>query len=118
MSGPYYHGGKPGRKRGEFLLPPSKTKVPSCSEYGAAGVHRRDRVYVTTNPVAALMFAAGWPEGVVYEVEPLGILAQDQDCSMPGLSFECDRARVLRIRKVSGKMINDARRVLLEECQP
>lgn len=118
MSGPYYHGGKPGRKRGEFLLPPSKTKVKSCSEYGAAGVHRRDRVYVTTNPTAALMFAAAWPGGVVYEVAPVGIVSADPDCDLPGLSFECERARVLHVRKPTNKMIDDARRFLLEECQP
>ncbi len=56
MNATYFHGGKPGRKRGEFILPPCITKSPSCSEYGAAGVHRRDRVYVTTSEHVALMF--------------------------------------------------------------
>ena len=35
MNATYFHGGKPGRKRGEFILPPCITKSPSCSEYGA-----------------------------------------------------------------------------------
>ncbi len=35
MNSTYFHGGKPGRKRGEFILPPCITKSPSCSEYGA-----------------------------------------------------------------------------------
>ena len=118
MTDIYYHGGKAGRKRGEFILPPSITKAPSCSEYGAASVHRRDRVYVTTNPTVALMFAAGWPGGVVYEVAPLGIVVADPDCNFPGMSFECEKARVLRVRKPTDKMIDDARRFLLEECQP
>ena len=118
MNATYFHGGKPGRKRGEFILPPCITKSPSCSEYGAAGVHRRDRVYVTTSEHAALMFAAGWPNGAVYECEPVGVISADPDCSQPGLSFECERARVLRVIKPTNKMIDDVRRFLLEECQP
>lgn len=114
----YYHGGRAGRKRGEFLLPPNITKAPSCSEYGGAGVHRRDRVYVTTSPMLALLFAAGWIGGVVYEVEPIGTLAADPDCDLQGLSFECERARVLRVLKSNTKMINNVRQAILNEFKP
>lgn len=66
----YWHGGRPGIQRGAYLLPPNFTKAPSLSEYGAAGVHRRDRVYVTTSQAAALLYAAGVKRGVIYECEP------------------------------------------------
>lgn len=34
----YWHGGRPGIQRGAYILPPTITKAPSLSEYGAAGV--------------------------------------------------------------------------------
>src|SRR5690606_7001849 len=51
----YWHGGRRGIQRGAYILPPTITKAPSLSEYGEAGVHRRDRVYVTTSQAAALL---------------------------------------------------------------
>jgi hypothetical protein len=97
----FWHGGSGGRKRGEFLLPPTITQVPSCSEFGAAGVHRRDRVYVTTQMLAAEMFAAFQTNGVVYLCEPIGLIEPDPDCSLPGLSWQCEKARVLRVIRLS-----------------
>ena len=73
------------------ILPPTVTKAPSLSEYGAAGVHRRDRVYVTTSQAAALLYAAGVNRGVIYECEPVGDIEPDPDCSMPGLSGSAKR---------------------------
>ena len=92
----YYHGGRSGRARGAYLLPPSITRAPSLSEFGAAGVHRRDRVYVTTSVAAAALYAAFWPKGVIYECEPIGTIEPDPDCTEPGLAYQCERARVLR----------------------
>jgi hypothetical protein len=63
-------------------------------------------VYVTTHPVAASMFAAMAPikgDVAVYEVEPIGELAHDPDCSDPGLSFECESARVIGIVRTMGE---------------
>jgi rifampin ADP-ribosylating transferase len=97
----YYHGGPRGRMRGEFLLPPVVTRARSLSEFGAAGVHRMDRVYVTTMLDAALIYAAGWPRGVIYECKPIGALEPDPDCSLPGLSWQCEKARVLRVIRLS-----------------
>lgn len=110
----YWHGGRPGIKRGAYLLPPSITKAPSCSEFGAAGVHRKDRVYITTQQVAAILFAAGVKNGVIYECEPLGAIEADPDCKVPGLSFQCEKARVVRAIKVKKSDIEVARAVLLE----
>lgn len=96
----YYHGGPDGLKKGNFLLPPTITKRPSLSEYGAAGVHRRDRVYVATDINAAALYASCHKNGVIYECVPTGAIEEDPDCSQPGLSYQCERAKVLRVIKV------------------
>ncbi|MFP3564733.1 hypothetical protein [Paraburkholderia sp. SIMBA_030] len=98
----YYHGGVGHLQKGQFLLPPTITNLKkSCSEFGASGIHRRDRVYVTSDPNAAFVFAAAAParSAAVYEVEPED-LASDPDCDKPGLSFECRRARIVRVVQV------------------
>jgi len=104
----YYHGGPAGRRLLDWILPPSVTGAvstqdvgPDSLRYAAASVHRRDRVYVTPNRTAALMFAAGHRNPTVYEVVPDGPLEADLDCSDPTLSFACARAQVVRIERVS-----------------
>lgn len=109
----YYHGGRPGIQRGAMLLPPIITKAKCLSDFGAAGVHRRDRVYVTTSQAAALLYASGIPGGVIYQCEPLGVIEPDPDCSEPGLSMQCERARVLRVIKPRRGMLETARAVLM-----
>ena len=72
----YYHGRTRGLAVGEYILPPTITKVRSASDYAyTAGLHRKDRVYVTTSRTDAQLFASGNREPVVYEVEPEGNLA-------------------------------------------
>lgn len=112
MSATYWHGGRPGIQRGAFILPPSITKARSLSEFGAAGVCRTDRVYVTTSRAAAIMYAAGVKRGVIYECEPMGQIEPDPDCTEPGLSWQCERARVIRCIKPRYADI-DAARILL-----
>lgn len=113
----YYHGGLPWRTRGSFLLPPNFTKVRSMArllkEEADGVVLREDRVFVTTSREAALMFACGWRRGVIYEVEPVGDLEPDPDCSQPGLSWQCEKARVLRIIKPKPADIQAARAALI-----
>ena len=109
----YWHGGRRGIQRGAYILPPNITKAPSLSEFGAAGVHRKDRVYVTTIQAAALLYASGLPGGVIYECEPLGEIEADPDCTMPGLSFQCEKARVIRCIKPKARDLELARAVLL-----
>ena len=109
----YFHGGPAGVQRGAFLLPPTITKRKHCSLYGAAGIHRTDRVYITTDRTAALLFAASWPKGVVYECEPIGDVEPDPDCSVPGLSYQCEKARVRRVIKLSCADIDTARSALI-----
>jgi rifampin ADP-ribosylating transferase len=107
----YWHGGRSGIQRGAYILPPTVTKTPSLSEFGAAGVHRRDRVYVTTSQAAALLYAASVKRGVIYECEPIGVVEPDPDCSMPGLSWQCEKARVIRCIKPNARDIETARAV-------
>lgn len=112
----YWHGGRSGIQRGAYILPPTVTKTPSLSEFGAAGVHRRDRVYVTTSQAAALLYAASVKRGVIYECEPIGDLEPDPDCLMQGLSWQCEKARVIRCIKPKTRDVEVARAVLLHDA--
>lgn len=101
----YWHGGQRGLKG--FVLPPSETGASGLHSYAhrikGGHVVRRDRVYVTTDKDAAIMYAATHPSGgAIYRVEPIGELVPDPDCDLPGLSFECAKARILTRRNVSG----------------
>lgn len=105
----YYHAGPRGLRE---ILPPIVTGAPSVASYGA-GVCRRDKVYVTTSLVAAIGIASLVPphgRGVVYEVDPLNP-TPDPDCTLPGLSFEADRAKIIRAVSVRGKDLKRARTV-------
>lgn len=112
----YYHGGAPRLRPGDFILPSSVTGASSNADYGAEKVCRRDRIYLTSDLTAAVFFAAMHPSnhGAVYHVEPWGEVAPDPDCNQPGLSFECESARVLRVIEVSGKTRAKIRRNALK----
>lgn len=106
----YYHGGPRGLRR---ILPPDKTGARSYAAEIAPTVCCRKSVYVTTDFVAAAMYAACFEKGVVYEVIPHGELRPDPDCSEPGLSFACDGADVLYVHKLTGKQLRIARKALV-----
>ena len=74
------------------------------------------RIHVTTSQAAALLYAAGVNRGVIYECEPVGDIEPDPDCSMPGLSWQCEKARVIRCIKPKARDIETARAVLLHEA--
>ncbi|MBP5906852.1 hypothetical protein F3K40_15445 [Streptomyces sp. LBUM 1478] len=96
----YFHGGVPGLAPGGLLLPPETTGVErtlTADVLDMGGVARRDRVYVTTGREVARVYAALHPDGALYEVEPVGELVPDADCHVPGVSFECPQARVVRV---------------------
>ena len=92
----YYHGGIGGLRLGEYILPSSETGAISSCFYGAPA--KSDKVYITTDYLAALMFASMSPSknAAVYEVEPTGELTPDPDCLEIGLSFECPKAKIIR----------------------
>ena len=79
-------------------------------------MHRRDRVYVTTSQAAALLYAASVKRGVLYECEPMGGLEPDPDCLVPGLSWQCEKARVIRRIKPKARDIQMARAALLHDA--
>ena len=108
----YYHGGPRGFQPKAYLLPPSLTRAKSTTDLMGASVHRQDRVYLTTQYSAALLYAAAFNRGVIYEVEPVGTLEADPDCTLDGLSFQCERARIVKVHKVSDRLLTSARQAL------
>lgn len=116
MNATYFHGGFPGLKPGNMVLPPTITKASCCSDYGAAGVHRRDRVYLCTEPDGALIYAALHPSGrgIVYQVEPVGAIEPDPDWSGPaGVSVQVESAQVIRVLRVPDRVLAMARQQLI-----
>lgn len=106
----YFHGGKRGLAVGGYILSPSVTGARCVSDYAPmGGLHRKDRVYVTTELVDAQFFAAASQKPIVYEVEPEGNLEDDPDCRRPGKSFACEKAKIVAIHRVPGEAIMQAR---------
>ena len=110
-----YHGGPPRLYPGDYILPPDETGEPSNADYGAGDVCRTDRVYLTTDPQAAAIYATFHRsgKGQVYEVEADGELTPDPDCTAPGLSFEAERARVVRMIRLTKRQRQEIRAVIL-----
>jgi hypothetical protein len=94
-----YHGGVRKLKRGDLILPPSRSGAPSCADFGAEQVCRRDRVYATTEIEAARLFALAYygGPGDLYQVELLGDPEPDPDYDGPGESLAAPMARVHRV---------------------
>jgi hypothetical protein len=118
----YFHGGKRGLVAGGYVLPPSITNVLSTYDYVAMGdLHRRDRVYITTDLTAAQLYAAGNSAGTqkpaVYEVTPEGVVEPDPDCRHSGHSYACEKAKIVAVHNVPGKLIKKARKVFLTKGQ-
>ena len=91
----YYHGGIGGLVKGRFILPPSETGAKSTAQFGNS-MCDVGKVYVTTSYEAAAMYAATLPKGMIYEVDPAGLLEEDPDCDTRGLSYSCEKAKVLK----------------------
>lgn len=109
----YFHGGPPRLYVGDWILPPSETGLPSSRLYGN-DMCRADRVYVTTAVEAAAIFASFHPsgKGQIYRVRPEGDIKHDPDCSEPGLSFECERAEVLEVIRITKRQRAYVRQVI------
>jgi hypothetical protein len=101
----YFHGGTPGLFSGEFVLPPATTGTSRCLADLPmdAPAGRRDRVYVTTGRDVARVYAAFYPDGALYEVEPDDELESDPDCTVPGVSYQCPTARDGRVVCACGR---------------
>jgi hypothetical protein len=108
----YFHGGPWGLRQGDFILPPEETGAKSCSDLNLKipkNPHRKDRVYLAATMDAAFMFGAQapWREVAVYAVIPWKELEPDPDCSEPGLSFQCERAKIIQAVRISRKQRNE-----------
>lgn len=82
--------------------------------YGSE-ITREDRIYVTTDFNAAVLYAScSSKKPTVYEVEPIGDVLPDPDCKEPGLSFQCESAKVLSSVRVDKATANQIRIAMLE----
>lgn len=101
----FYHGGVRGLKKGDKILPPITTGNSTLLQYAQQidpnGPQREDLVYITTDKKAARMYASIIPRGDVYEVVPDEDLADDPDCTVPGLSYQCASATIKRVVDIS-----------------
>ena len=127
-SGPvYYHGGIPGLRIGQHILPPDVTGAFSVADTSSATaeqqavierVYRCDRVYLTTERGVAELWACLAPEGTparggdVYRVQPEGDIEPDPDWNgEPGVSVCVPRALIVGIagtgirRALAGRLI-------------
>jgi hypothetical protein len=109
----YLHGGKAGLKVGAYLLPPAVTGV---EQNGVVPDHvrRKDRVYITTDPNTAIVWATGCHASHFYEVEPEGELTDDPDHKGQGISFECKKAKIVSVHPISVETQKKARAALLK----
>lgn len=109
----YYHGGGRGYKE---ILPPDLTGASSTADY-TNKLCDKGKVYMTTCFDSACVYAAMYPKGkgVVYEVEPVGEVYPDEDyIPDDGGSVCAERAKIIKVHKLSGKKIKYIRKVFLE----
>lgn len=92
----YFHGGIPGLKIGDELLPANAIGDKPSLTTLVPGKARTDRVYLTTDRFCAEAYAAMYPGGgAIYLAEPIGPTAGDPDA--PTLSIMSESARVVGI---------------------
>jgi hypothetical protein len=104
----FWHGGAPGLAAGEVIEPRGDDQrhlvdgCPTC-EARKAGQQlstdpvRLDRIYITTEKDYARLYAAGYPRGGLYIVEPIGELEETTGVDDPAPSWACPAARVLSV---------------------
>lgn len=108
--GRLWHGGAPGRRVGALLLPPSVTGIAltvrdMSVESGMTEIAQRDdRVYVTTDRELARAWAGVWTAdgihhggGTLYRVDADDLEPDGDLLSLPELSFQAPRARVVAV---------------------
>lgn len=104
----YWHGGAPGLKPGDIISPrdPGDTAhlvddCPICEARRQGQQLDSDDndaslVYVTTDRDYARIYAAGYPRGGLYRVDPIGELV-DRGEHDAAPAWGCDAARVLSV---------------------
>lgn len=105
----WWHGGPAGFKRGDILLPPSRTgRLPGLE---ASDV---DSVYVTTDRAQALLFAARHESPRLYEVTKIGEGGGPQLDDILPEDDTCWRVRSAMVYRVEVPSTLELRRVLYE----
>lgn len=102
----WFHGGKPGLNAGDMLLPPTESGEDMLAKYGETDTPDCGRVFITRDPRYAATYACTYPNGDVYEVEPLGRTGEDVTLPIAGLSRWCERARVTRVTRRGVRLVN------------
>ncbi|KAB7752777.1 hypothetical protein [Mycolicibacterium mucogenicum] len=102
----YYHGGVPGLRGGDLIEPTSGTAhlvdgCPTCEarKHGQqlpSDDNDPTMVYVTTDKDYARIYAAGYPLGALYVVEPIGELV-DRAHHDSAPSWGCKSARITHV---------------------
>jgi hypothetical protein len=106
----WWHGGAPGLRAGDLIEPRSDDDgrhlvdgCPECEARRTGGTlmpegdgPRPDRIYITRDRTYARLYAAGYPRGALYTVEPLGPLESTANAD-PIESFAVPAARVLKV---------------------
>lgn len=102
----YFHGGAPGLRAGDLIAPrhdgDSDHLVDGCptcdarrsGEQAESDNNDPSRIYVTTSRSYATIYAAGYPDGAVYRVEPHDPEPRLED---PEPSWSCTWATVLAV---------------------
>lgn len=102
----YWHGGPPGLRPGDVIKPQPLGEgahlvdgCPTCEARKRGEQLPTDDldssfVYVTSDRKYASLYAAGYPDGGLYRVQPLGELVPSLD---PAPSWSCDAARVVSV---------------------
>ena len=103
----YYHGGVPGLRRGDRILPPSRTgarnttadpNLPAELRAEVEQLYDPHRVYLAADPDDTRLFAALYPHGDIYQVTPDREPEPDPDWGgEPGGSVATTGATVVRV---------------------
>ena len=105
----YWHGGVPGLRAGDLIAPRPAGDIghlvdgcPTCDARRAGQPLDADNndpgsVYVTTDREYARLYAAGYPRGALYRVEPIGELVETTGLKDPYPSWAVPSARVLAV---------------------
>lgn len=114
-----FHGGAPGLKVGDKILPASTTGTErTTSVDGTAAfvglVDRYDYVFATPDLILAGFYAATYPDGAIYEVVPHSPVSPDPDCA-PGESWQSPAATILRV--AHPRMVFPRRPISVEEIE-
>lgn len=105
----FWHGGVPGLRAGDLIAPRAAGDIghlvdgcKTCDARRAGQQSEEDNndpafVYVTTDREYARLYAAGYPRGALYRVEPIGELIETTGLKDPYPSWAVAQARVIAV---------------------